>query len=269
MQKLFATLFLFLYSLLFSENHFVFVVPSYNNIDFYEKNLESLFAQNYPHFRIIYIDDASTDGTYQAVSNWINDHQLQDKTTLIQNQTNQGGLNNIYHAVNSCLPHEIICLVDGDDWLASKDVLSELSLHYNNQDTWMTYGQFIHFPSEKIGLCKPFNPDDLKDQKARSLPWVTSHLKTFYAGLFQKIKKEDLQYNGEFIPSATDLAIMLPMIDMAGTNIKFIDKILYCYNNRNPISHHIIRHDKQRFFAKLIRERQPYAKLERHPALRP
>ena len=264
---LLVTLFLAYFNLFSSQvfcevkqHKFVFVVTSYNNINFYEKNLSSIFSQKNKNFRLIYIDDASTDNTYEAVDCWLKNHNFCDQTILIKREKNLGGLQNIYEACHKCSNDEIICLVDGDDWLASNDVLDILESYYNN-GAWLTYGQFIHHPSAKLGLCSEYSKEELISQKTRSLPWRCSHLKTFYAGLFKKIKKEDLVYDDQFITSATDLAIMFPMLDMATTNVRYIPEILYVYNNQNPLSHHQIRHDKQRFFRDLIRSKKVYTQL--------
>ncbi len=45
------------------ENRFVIVIPSNNNKDWYQKNLDSVFNQRYLNYRVIYIDDGSTDNT--------------------------------------------------------------------------------------------------------------------------------------------------------------------------------------------------------------
>src|SRR3989304_6153185 len=47
----------------FNEKPIVVVIPSYNNKQWYQKNLDSVLTQNYHNFRIIFIDDASPDGT--------------------------------------------------------------------------------------------------------------------------------------------------------------------------------------------------------------
>ena len=41
----------------------VIVIASYNNERWVEENLKSVFMQDYSNYRVIYIDDASTDGT--------------------------------------------------------------------------------------------------------------------------------------------------------------------------------------------------------------
>ena len=77
MQKIFLFIFIFFSSLFSSEDQyniakeypvfeykkFVLIIPSYNNENYIEKNLSSVLRQDYPKFRFIYINDASTDNT--------------------------------------------------------------------------------------------------------------------------------------------------------------------------------------------------------------
>ena len=51
-----------------------------------------------------------------------------------------------------------------------------------------------------------------------------SHQQTFYCKLFRQIKEKSLKdKEGNFFPVAYDLAIYFPMIEMAGSRIKFIE----------------------------------------------
>ncbi len=249
---------------------FVIVVPSYNNEQHCEKNLESILTQDYRNFRVIYIDDASTDNTYEKVTSYIENKRMREQCTVIRNEKNQGALANIYKAVHACRNDEIVVLCDGDDWLASTHVLSTLNRYYNNRGVWMTYGQFMEYPSYKrgdeIGICLPVNLYSLKQAKLRNMPWVTSHLRTFYAGLFKKIKKEDLQKEGQFYPTTYDLAIMLPMLEMAREHAFFTKEVLYIYNYTTPINDGKVHRQKQMFFEKYIRSLPVYQRLVSHPS---
>ena len=44
-------------------------VPSYNNAQsrLYLRNLDSIFQQNYKNYHVVYVNDASTDGTGEYV----------------------------------------------------------------------------------------------------------------------------------------------------------------------------------------------------------
>ena len=55
----------------------------------------------------------------------------------------------IYDALIECNPddEDIIVTVDGDDWLASKDVLEIVKKR--RKFCWMTYGSYAEYPSKK------------------------------------------------------------------------------------------------------------------------
>ena len=42
-------------------NKFTIITPSYNNVEWVEFNLASVLNQTYSNYRVMYIDDASTD----------------------------------------------------------------------------------------------------------------------------------------------------------------------------------------------------------------
>ena len=73
----------------------------------------------------------------------------------------------------------------------------------------------------------------------RSGVWRTSHLKTWKKWLWDKIRDEDLRFpDGRYFDAATDNAFMYPMIEMAGmAHHKFIDKVLYLYNDLNEANY--------------------------------
>ncbi len=47
---------------------FVVFICGYNNGAFVEKTLRSVLSQAYDSYRVIYIDDASTDGSFEAAN---------------------------------------------------------------------------------------------------------------------------------------------------------------------------------------------------------
>ena len=223
-----------------SDKPFVIVTMSYNNAPFVEKNLLSTLQQSYGNFRILYIDDASTDGTGERVKQFIKEYDQDGRVTLIQNETNLGAMHNLYHAVHSCKSEEIVVVVDGDDFLAHPQVLNELNAYYANPDVWLTYGDFAEYPSyakgleRKVGEARPINLKILEERGIRRHAFVTSHLRTFYAGLFQQVKLQDFLHEGKFLAVGCDVASMLPMVELAGEHSYFIDDILYLYNTGNP-----------------------------------
>lgn len=241
---------------------FVFVVPSYNNENYYQKNLYSMFYQTYPFFHVIYIDDCSPDDTAQLVENYIKDFELQDRITLIKNQKNVGALANIYKAVHMCDPRVVIVGLDGDDWLDNGNVLALLAEKYSNPDVWITWGQYRCYPSHYKGHCAPVPKHIIDTNNFRDYNYVTSALRTFYAGLFHKIKKEDLLYEGKFFPMAWDLSIMFPMLEMAGHHSTFIPNILYVYNIETPLNDFKVNNRQtQIYYDMMIRKQKKYQRI--------
>lgn len=217
-----------------TEKSIVVVIPSRNNEMWCEKNLISVFSQKYTNYRIILIDDCSTDQTMSISKNCINKHEQQFRTTVISNKTRKGALHNLYDAIHSCSSNEIILMLDGDDWLKNDFVLETINNVYKDSNVWLTWGQFEYHTGE-IGISRPLPQEIIKQNNYRNYYWVTSHLRTCYAKLFKQIKKEDLMYKGLFLEYAWDLAIMYPMLEMSQYHSKFIPDILYVYNRIDRI----------------------------------
>lgn len=243
------------------EKPIVVIIPSYNNMKWYKKNLTSVLNQKYNNYRIIYINDCSTDNTGAAVQAFLRRKDKKRKVTFINNKQRLGALHNLYNAINKCANSEIIVTVDGDDWLFNSNVLHIINKIYTNNNVWLTHGTFTEFPSKTTSWSEPIpksiiNSNNFRDYKS------PTHLRTFYAGLFKKIRKEDLLYQGRFWEMTWDMAIMLPMIEMAGNRHMFIDKILYVYNIANPINDNKVNSDLQTHYDHIIRNMPKYSVIK-------
>jgi glycosyltransferase involved in cell wall biosynthesis len=243
------------------ETSFVIVTASYNNKDWYQKNLDSIFYQTYTNWRLIYINDFSSDGTGQLVQEYVRDRGMQDRVLLINNRRRRGHLANQYNAIHTCAKNEVIVIVDGDDWLAHSNVLAYLNHVY--QDVLMTYGQFWYLKRNTKGVCRALPGSVIEDNGIRDYPsWVLSHVRTFYAGLFQLIKLEDLLYEGNYYPMCADISTMYPMFEMAAERARFIPDVLYVYNDANQISFFNSQGATQRQIWDHIKKQPRYTRLE-------
>ncbi len=244
----------------FEHKPFAIITASYNNATWYKQNLDSVFCQEYDNWRMIYIDDCSCDGTGQAVQEYIKQCKQEYRVTFIQNDKRQRHLANQYAAIHACANREIIVILDGDDWLAHNHVLEYVNNVYQDQNVWLTYGQFREFNNNSIGYCRQVQASMIENNNIRQHPWVFGHLRTFYAGLFKLIKEEDLKYNGAFFSMAADVATMIPMAEMAGNRIRFIEDVLYIHNDTNPLCLQKAW-PMQTFLKQVIRNRPKYTRV--------
>jgi hypothetical protein len=153
--------------------------------------------------------------------------------------------------------------LDGDDWLAHSGVLARLNEIYSGAACWMTYGQYRSWPDNALGLSKEIPASVVETNGFRKNEWCSSHLRSFYAGLFKRIKMEDLLTpDGTFYQMAWDQAIMFPLLEMSGHRAKFNSDVLYIYNAANPISDCRLDRELQRQLEAHIRARPSYRRLD-------
>jgi glycosyltransferase involved in cell wall biosynthesis len=244
----------------------VVITCSYNNKDYYQENLRSLFMQSETDWIGYYIDDCSTDGTYELAYEFAKEHNMLDHMIFIKNQQNFGSLYNQYHIITQLDDRDIVVILDGDDQFYDDTVLCFIKQTYLDEKVWLTYGSYVPLNEPYPVFCKDVTKcKTISNQYFfRRYPWFFSHLRTFYAGLFKKIKKEDLLYKGEFFNFCQDHAVMFPMLEMAnGKNkhYKYIAKKLYIYNNVNPICEHK-RKDFANWMGRFIRNKVPYNPID-------
>lgn len=273
------------------EKPMVIVTPSYNNINWFKLNLDSIITQKYTNYRIIYIDDHSKDGTCTGVEKYLQDLgidfryiQFDDSfsddipaitkafvevvnrehhfITLITNTNRCGALANLYRAIHSCKDNEIVVTVDGDDWLYHDEVLKQLNEVYSSKDIWFTHGTLIEYPWGNVTWSEPIAPEAIEEDSFRKFK-CPSHLRTFYAWLFKKIKLEDFLYKGKFFPMAWDMAIMFPICEMAKEHHMYISEVTYVYNMANNLNDNKVDPQLQNELDRMIRNKEHYLSLEK------
>lgn len=215
------------------EKPFVIITTAYNNADFCLKNLLSVCEQKYSNYRVIYIDDCSTDGAFEKAKKIVQDAHKEEKVTFIRNQHSLKQVENIYRALHSCKDEEIAVMVDGSDWLAHDRVLQILNNCYSDPNVWMTYGNYCAYPSYKKGprshIPRKIHANHSYREFSRK-NFIFSPVRTAYAGLFKKIKMEDLLQNGHFLTDSNDHPFLLPLVEMAKEHVHHIKSVLYIAN---------------------------------------
>lgn len=245
---------------------FVFIIPSYNNEKWIDKNLNSIFDQTYANWRIIYVNDNSTDNTnslFQQLS-----ASYQAKITYLNNSKKFGQAFNRYRCYNMCDDDEICIMLDGDDWLPHKYVLSYLNkfMVYYNVD--VTYGRFEVYLNNKL---TPFNGSAdyslsiIESGKYRSDAWRATHLRVMKAKYLKRIRPTDfLDEAGDFIICSTDMVESFACLEQCNGKHKMCPEITMVYNKDNSMlfaetSHYSnINKDKKTATQKNVRDLPSY-----------
>jgi len=240
---------------------FRIIVPVYNSESWIVKCLESIIKQDFKDWQAVVIDDNSSDMTLEKIKEVIKQNNMSDHFKVLKRTSNVGALENIVSGIKTICKDDddIIITVDGDDWLKGTDVLTYLNEVYNKDKVWMTYGSFESESGLHNNFCKQIKSVDTY----RNQSWCTSHLRTFKYWLWKKVREDDLKNKvGQYYSMAWDMAIMYPLIEMSGLEkIKYIEKILYIYNDSHPMNDFRKNPMAQLAMATEIKNKHPYNKI--------
>lgn len=219
------------------QNKFKIITPSFNNEEWVQYNVASVLNQTYTNYEVLYIDDASTDNTYQKVVDIVGE---MPNWKVIKNPHNVGAVSNYFDHLDFVDGEDILIHLDGDDWLYDETVLEKLNDLYNREDCWMTYGGFIVWNGfdEEPTLPYPQSteyPEFIhKHKKYRLDAWRPSHLRTYKGFLIKAIQRDDLRDLAENKDywHASDLAFQYPCLEMCTPDrVKLIDFYACVYNH--------------------------------------
>ena len=190
-----------------TENAFVFVVYAKDDAHWCERTLRSVFEQNYEKFRVIFIDDASSDNTSEKVDAFVLENSQDHRVISIRNEEKLGKVACLYRALDQLSDSEIAIPIDAKDWLAQETFLSRLNQAYQNPDVWITYSPSLAYPSYTLRAPA---------------------LSSFYAALFKQIRLVDLYVDGEFAKNSKSW--MGPLVELAGGRCRILTEP-YCFLN--------------------------------------
>lgn len=88
------------------------VVPCYNVANFVDKCIQSIKNQTYPNFKVLLIDDGSTDNTLNIIKKSIS----KDSRFKLYHKSN-GGLSSARNFGLKKVDTELVCFIDSDDYI--------------------------------------------------------------------------------------------------------------------------------------------------------
>lgn len=253
------------------QNKFCVIVTTYNpGPKFIEMCLNSIETQTFKNYDVCVLDDASNKDAAEC-HKIIDSYCKRNNWKFVKRNVNIGPLGGRIDAINALNPKDddIIVSIDGDDMLSNKYVFDKLNKIYQD-DVLLTFGNYVKRDIKTGKLSRPvLNCNKYKFKKIiknnsfRDMNWIYTHLKTFKYKLFKQINHADLKRNGKYLKSATDLAIMYPMLEMSGGKFKCVQNVLYKYHKGHPESHNFLNSFKNTTqtnnakFVKRLRKYQP------------
>lgn len=133
------------------------VIPTYNRKNFLIEAIESALCQNYPNFEVIVSDNASTDGTEDAIQKYRN----RENFLYSKNTSNIGMVENWKKAILQLASGSWFLVLSDDDYLVDPDFLSKAAvLIDHNPDLTLVYsgGYLLNdFSGDKEILSLPFS----------------------------------------------------------------------------------------------------------------
>ena len=209
-----------------SNNRFVFIVPAYNAAETISRCILSVWFQTHTNWKIIIRDDMSTDNTPKIIDTMKTQLGLgDDRISLTVNTEKHWEIKNIVESLKECDSSDIVCRLDGDDWLCDCDALSIINHRYNQLkvDTLWTAHRWS-YSNHNISAPLPKDADPYKH------PWVSSHLKTFRKSLIEDVKDENFRgEDGEYFKRIGDQTIYLPVLHQSAGNWHFEPIVAYHY----------------------------------------
>jgi glycosyltransferase involved in cell wall biosynthesis len=237
----------------------VILTGFYNAEKYIERSLLSIMSQRFKDFTCYITHDMSTDNSVNIVKELIKDD---NRFILIDNYEKKlyqaGNFDNVIRYNKNINDDEVLVEVDGDDWLPDSNVLTRINEVYSNPNVWIANGSF-KYSNGTPGFAKP----QTNFENLRSQFFTASHIRTWKAFLWRKIKEEDLKdENGNYWQWSGDLCFMFPMLEMSGEeHYRFMNEINYVYNAENPINEHKVNMGMVTNHSSMIRAKKPYNKI--------
>jgi len=214
-------------------NNFLLIVTGYNCERWAQRCIDSINAQTYKNFGVIYVDDASTDGTRRILEG----EQRQNMYYMFRYwNTNRGAAwcrNNALETCANRAHNHIIVFIGLDDWLMP-NCLERINQEYE-RGVWMTYGNWQDQQQHTVfTLSEGFEleyPDEVHARRSyRQEVYRSTAPNTFRKFLYDHIPQERLIYNGEWIKATTESPVMFACLEMCGKDrIGVIKEPIYGY----------------------------------------
>lgn len=209
-------------------NHlFSVLIANYNNGQYLEECLQSIFDQTYKNWEIIIVDDASTDNSREIYQKYAKDQRIR----VYYNHKNKG----CGYTKRKCVEYamgEICGFVDADDIINSSALEKMIFQHNINPDHSIIYSTYYNCDQ----LLKPITVSDQVGQiEPGKYSWMNQHPMISHFATFKRAKY--LQTSGitAWLQKAVDKDLYYKLEETGP--VLFINEPLYYYRHHsNSIS---------------------------------
>lgn len=195
-----------------------FVVPCFNAAPNLADLFASLCVQQDTDWRAVFIDDASTDATRDALEAI---SRQDSRISFVSNADRRYALRNVVEVSRGI--DGIVAVIDGDDQLINDRTVSVVRAAHDSDGivAWTAHRWDVN--SMNISREMPQRIDPYQ------YPWCSSHLRTFDAGLLKGIPTSNFQdHRGEWFKRGYDQALMLPLLKNASRRV-YVPEVCYLY----------------------------------------
>jgi glycosyltransferase involved in cell wall biosynthesis len=184
---------------------------------------------------VVVVDDASADGSAERARRAFGSDPRFRVVALERRawatEARQIGLSSLEEPA----PHEIVVLLDGDDRLAVDDALEEILRAHRGRRLLVAWGDHVDGAGHPCSWSGEYPAAVRILGSYRRAPWLLSHPRSFRFGLWRRLDPTHLRdADGRWYRVATDRALLLPLLEMAGPRTGFVRRPLYVYNHTNP-----------------------------------
>lgn len=183
-------------------------------------------------------DDNSSDNSPNIIEEYKRKYTSQIFFT--KNTERKYKLRNVMHLLSVCpiQDTDVVCFIDGDDWLAEKNSLQIVLDKYSTTGCWVTYGTYKQADGTYNTCCREMTEAEKAANNFRGSQWIFSHLFTFRYFLWKSIPPSYFIRKNEFeYQYASDVIINMAILDIAkSSRTEYIRERIYMYNNLSDIN---------------------------------
>jgi len=230
--------------------------------------LASIISQSFANWQAYVTVDPCGDATFQqAMLARGGDRRIH----IHRNARRQYSMINLIRGIDRSRaePDDVIVILDGDDCFATTGALRIIHDTYRQSGCWMTYGSWIADTPNEHGVCQgmwPAYPEGTTDFRDHN--WLGTAVRTWKRWLWDLIDDRDFRdAQGNYFLVTEDQAVMLPMLEMCGTEkAKHIAEVLMVYTRSSPHACCYTRYDEMIANGEYVKTLPPYSRLIERPA---